>query len=231
VVFTEALQPERAINMGINFTQKFAAKNQKFGGHITLDYYYTGFQNQIFPDFDTDPTQAIISNFYGRSASHGFQAELLLSLAQRWEVKSGYTFLDVYRIVNNQKQLLPFNARHKLLNTLSYKPLSRQFHVDLNVHWFGKQRLPNTQANPAGFQRPDFSQPFQTVNLQFTYNFKTVEAYVGCENMFDFRQRQPIISWQNPFGPYFDTSSVWGPTRGQEFYLGIRLRVKKNTAN
>ena len=226
VVFTEALEPERAVNMGINFTQKFAAKNQQIAGHVTLDYYYTRFQNQIFPDFDTDPTQAFIRNFFGRSASHGFQAELLLTLAQRWELKTGYTFLDVYRMVDNQKQILPFNARHKLLSTFSYKPLSRKFHADLNVHVYGKQRLPNTKANPSLFQRPDFSRPFHTVNLQFTYNFKKVEAYIGCENLFDFRQRQPIISWQNPFGPYFDTSSVWGPTRGQEFYIGIRFQMK-----
>ena len=48
---------------------------------------------------------------------------------------------------------------------------------------------------------------------------------MGCENIFDFRQLQPIISWQNPFSPYFDTSSVWGPTRGREVYAGIRITL------
>ena len=228
VVFTENLQPERAFNWGVNFTQKFAVPTQKIAGHISLDYYHTRFQNQVFPDFDSNPTQAIISNFYGRSVSHGFQAELLLSFAQRWEWKTGYTWLDVYRVINNQKQLLPFNARHKVLNTLSFKPISQNFHVDANLHWYGRQRLPNTQANPTMFQRPDFSRSFQTINLQFTYNLKTVEAYIGCENILDFRQRQPIISWQDPFGPYFDTSSVWGPTRGREWYIGIRYRIQPN---
>jgi hypothetical protein len=53
------------------------------------------------------------------------------------------------------------------------------------------------------------------------------EIYTGCENIFDFRQLQPIVSWQNPFSPYFDTSSVWGPTRGREFYLGIRFKLNQ----
>lgn len=95
----------------------------------------------------------------------------------------------------------------------------------MNVHWYGEQRLPNTQSNPIAFQRPDFSQPYTIVNAQFTYIFKKYEVYIGCENIFDFRQIQPIISWQNPFSTYFDTSSVWGPTRGREIYFGVRFKL------
>ncbi|MFM9021080.1 MAG: hypothetical protein ACKOOA_07140 [Sediminibacterium sp.] len=72
-----------------------------------------------------------------------------------------------------------------------------------------------------------FSQPFTLVNAQFTYNFKTTELYGGCENIFDFRQRQPIISWQYPFSPFFDTSSVWGPTRGRELYVVVRFKIEQ----
>lgn len=106
--------------------------------------------------------------------------------------------------------------------------MSDNFHFDMNVHWFGKQRLPDTKTNPIEFQRPDFSEPYTVVNAQFTYSFKKFEVYVGCENILDFRQNRPIISWQNPFSPYFDTSSVWGPTRGRETYVGIRFRLERN---
>jgi hypothetical protein len=77
-------------------------------------------------------------------------------------------------------------------------------------------------------QRPDFSRPYSTLNAQCTYSFGKIEVYAGCENIFDFRQLQPIISWQNPFSPYFDTSSVWGPTRGRETYLGIRFKLEQD---
>ena len=97
----------------------------------------------------------------------------------------------------------------------------------MNVHWYGEQRLPDTKSNPIEFQRPDFSQPYTIVNAQFTYNLKKFEVYAGCENIFDFRQKQPIISWQDPFSPYFDTSSVWGPTRGREIYVGVRFKLNK----
>lgn len=223
IVFLGQLKPERAVNYGLNYSQKFDTKNLE--GYVTVDFYRTQFQNQIFPDYDTDPTKAIISNFTGTSVSNGFQVELYTKFYSRFEVKSAYNYLDVYRIMNGGKIILPFNPTHKILTTLSYKPITNKWHVDVNIHWFSKQRLPNTNNNPIEFQRPDQSQPYSLFNAQFTKNWKKFEAYIGCENIFDFRQTQPIIGWQNPFGPYFDTSSVWGPTRGREVYIGIRFKI------
>lgn len=225
IIFTEALQPEKALNTGINITQKF--EQGHVSGYISIDYYRTGFQNQVFPDYDSDPTKAIVKNFTGKSVSHGFQSDLFVKLHKRYEFKAGYNFLDVYRINNGIKEILPFNPRHKLLGTFSYKPVNNKLHADVNIHWFGEQRLPNTTSNPLAYRRPGHSQAYTTVNAQFTYLFKTFELYTGCENIFNFRQNQPIISWQDPFSPYFDISSVWGPTRGREFYMGVRWRLKE----
>lgn len=227
VIIKEVLRPEEAINMGTNFTQKFELFQGNISGSLSLDYYHTKFQNQIFPDYDTDPTKAIISNFTGTSIGNGFQSEIFLKLWQRFEVKGGYNYLDVYQQMDGIKNVLPFNPKHKVLSTFSFKPLNNKFHFDVNVHWFGEQRLPNTQTNPALYRRPDFSQSYTTVNSQLTFNFGKLEIYGGAENIFNFRQHQPIISWQDPFSPYFDTSSVWGPTRGREVYLGLRFKLPK----
>lgn len=224
IVFVEQLKPEKALNIGLNITQKFESVH--VSGYISMDYYRTNFQNQIFPDYDTDPTKAFIKNFTGKSVSNAFQTDFFIKLYKHYEFKAGYNFLDVYRINNGSKEILPFNPRHKILTTFSYKPGNNKFHADVNIHWFGKQRLPNTKSNPAAYQRPGFSEDYTTVNAQFTYLFKNFEIYTGCENIFNFRQNQPIISWQDPFSPYFDISSVWGPTRGREFYAGVRWKLK-----
>jgi outer membrane receptor for ferrienterochelin and colicin len=227
IIFAEQLAPEEAINYGVNLTHKFESQDGKVSGYFSSDFYHTNFQNQIFPDYDSDPQKAIIQNFRGTSISNGFQAELYVRLWQQLELKGGYNFLDVYRMVGEEKQLLPFNPRHKVITTFGFQPLHQRFHVDMNIHWNGEQRLPNTQANPIEFQRPDFSESFTLVNAQFTYNFPRFELYTGCENIFNFRQNQPIIGWQNPFGAYFDTSSVWGPTRGREVYVGVKFRLER----
>lgn len=223
IVFKEAPKPEKALNTGINFTQKLNA--DKLTGFFSVDYYRTDFQNQIFPDYDTDPTKAIIENFTGKSVSNTFQAEVYLNFWRQFEFKTGYSFLDVYREDEGQKVLLPFNPRHKVVTTLGYKPLSDKYHIDMNIHWYGQQRLPNTQSNPTEFQGPDFSENYVLFNAQCTYTLKTFEIYAGCENIFNFRQERPIISWQDPFGQFFDTSSVWGPTRGRELYIGVRCKI------
>lgn len=225
IVFAEQIEPEKALNTGINLTHNFESKNVT--GFFSTDFYHTTFQSQIFPDFDADPTKAIIENFKGKSVSNTFQAEIYLNFWEQVELKTGYSLLDVYREIEGKKVLLPFNPRHKLVTTFGYKPRSNKYHFDMGIHWYGKQRLPNTQNNPSEFRRPDFSENYMHVNTQFSYNLKSLELYIGCENIFDFRQKRPIINWQNPFGQYFDTSSVWGPTRGREFYLGVRFKIQE----
>lgn len=223
IVFKEQLEPEKAMNTGINFTQKFSGEH--ISGFFSADYYRTDFQNQIFPDYDTDPQKAIIENFKGKSVSNTFQAEVYLNLWKQFEFKTGYSFLDVYREYDGEKVLLPFNPLHKVVTTLGFRPSSDKYHIDMNIHWYGEQRLPNTSRNPSEFERPDFSKDYTLVNAQFTYVIKDFEVYAGCENIFDFRQLRPIVGWQDPFGRYFDTSSVWGPTRGRELYIGVRFKL------
>lgn len=225
VIFQEDLKPEKALNYGFNLIQKFNSDNSDITGHITADFYRTEFQNQIFPDYDTSPKQAFIQNFEGKSISNGFQLEGLVKLWEELELKSGYSYLDVTREVNGETQQLPFIPKHKVLFTVNYVPTDGNYQIDARLNWFGEKRLPNTKSNPVEYQRPDFSEQYVVANAQFTYFFDELEVYVGCENLLDFRQERPIISWENPFSPYFDTSSVWGPTRGREIYLGIRYTL------
>lgn len=221
IIITEPLNPEKAINFGISLNHSFELRN--IVGSISIDFYRTQFFNQIFPDYDKDPTKAFISNFGGTSASNAFQAELNVQLYNIFSIRVAYNYLDVYRMINGSKYILPFNPLNKVLAGLSYVPENNKLRFDLNIHWIGKQYQPNTQSLPAEYQRPGHSAPYTLINAQYTFILTPFEVYVGSENILDFRQSKPIISWQNPFSPYFDTSSIWGPTRGRELYLGVRF--------
>ena len=224
IIITEQLEPEQAFNYGANLTHKIYG--EKVESQISLDFYRTQFSNQIFPDYDQASTKAYISNFNGTSISNGFQAEVGFDLYDRVGIKVIYNYLDVFRMIEGRKFQLPFNSTHRVTSTFSYQPLHQKWHFDTNVHWYGKQQLANTTGNPSEFQLPETSKPFTVINAQLTRSWKRFEVYGGCENIFDFRQKRPILSWENPFGPYFDTASVWGPTRGREFYLGVRFTVE-----
>ena len=220
IIFKEALKPEKSVNYGVNFLKKYKLK--KLEGFFTFDIYQTRFQNQFFPDYNTISTKAVIANFEGTSVSNGFQSDINAKLIKRIEVKIAYNYLDVYRIENNLKVNLPFISKHKFLIALSYLPKNKKWRADVNAHWFGKQELPNTENNPNIFKQAKYSKAYYTVSAQVTKSWKKLEIYTGCENIFNFRQSKPIVSWQNPFSQYFDTSFNWGPTRGIEFYLGLR---------
>lgn len=65
------------MNYGLSFTQKFDGKNVE--GNATVDFCRTQFQNQIFPDYDTDPTKAIIGNFTGTQYQTDFRQKYMQS--------------------------------------------------------------------------------------------------------------------------------------------------------
>lgn len=224
IVFAEKLKPEAAFNWGLSYTYRFTLG--KTSGTFSTDCYSTQFSNQFFPDYDTDPSKAIIRNFEGISRSTGLQTDLLLTFFKRLEWRIAYNYLDVYRRELGQKVVLPFNPQNRVMTAVSYRTKQNRWQLDMNLHWFDRMRLPDTRSNPEPYRRPLWSVPYTTLNAQFTFRWKALDLYAGCENIFNYRQPDPIISADNPFGKYFDLSSVWGPTRGREFYLGLRYSIR-----
>jgi len=224
IEFKEPLKPEKAINWGVSHTYRFAG--EFVTGTISADFYSTIFSNQFFPDYDIDPSKIIIRNFTGPSRSNGLQVESSVTLYKQLEVRGAYNYLDVYQKKNGEKLALPFNPRNRAMMAISYRTFNNKWQADINGHWFDQMRLPDTRLNPEPYRRPSYSTPYATLNAQGTFRINTLELYAGCENIFNYVQPNPIISADNPFGPYFDLSSVWGPTRGRELYLGIRYSLK-----
>lgn len=225
VVWEEKLRPEKALNWGLNYTHSFSARH--VSGSFSADFYQTRFQNQFFPDFDREAGKAFIRNFTGSSVSNGFQADVNLMLFETYEWKLAYNFVEVFRMENGRKNLLPFNPANRIMTALSIRPPKQPYYLDFILHWFDRQRLPLTLQDENGQKGPEISKAYSLVNAQITWKVKKLEVYGGVENIFDFRQKQPIVGWQNPFGSRFDTSTVWGPTRGREFYIGFRWRWER----
>jgi hypothetical protein len=65
------------------------------------------------------------------------------------------------------------------------------------------------------------------MNAQISKVWKErIEAYIGVENLLDYKQENPIIAADDPFGSYFDSSLIWGPVSGRMIYAGLRLKIK-----
>ncbi len=224
LIIDPSLAPEEAINMGINFVKTFYWNdiNITFSG----DAYHTYFQNQIFPDYNSETNTAIVTNYFGKSISNSYQLENKWTFSEQFDVKVAYNYLDVYRKNEGIKQALPFIPSHKWSANTSYSTQNDQWQFDLTYRWIGSKTLPSSADYPLEYQRSDTSDPFSQLDFQLTKRWPNFQIYGGVENIFDFRQHFPILGSDEPFGEYFDPSFNWGPTKGREFYLGLRYSLK-----
>jgi outer membrane receptor protein involved in Fe transport len=220
---TDGLLPEYAWNYGLSWNHQFEWLGQK--GNFTLDGYHTRFENQLIVDLDRSPRQVHFINLEGQSYSNALQALIEYEPIRRLDVRLAYKWLDVWQTLDGRLQRRPFVAEHRFFLNLAYKTRSK-WTFDATLNGNGRKRIPNTQSNPSDLRFPQNSPAYFVVNAQISKGFrKNLEAYLGGENLFDFRQTDLILDPQNPFGTYFDASLVWGPVIGRMVYAGIRWKL------
>ena len=98
---------------------------------------------------------------------------------------------------------------------------------DLTTQWIGSQRIPFTGDNDIEFQLAERSEDYLLLNSQLTRIFgKRLDAYIGVENASNYRQTNPILSSEDPYGKHFDSALIWAPIFGRMVYLGLRFTIK-----
>ena len=225
LVFMEEIGVEEAWNYGINITQRYTLWDRELT--INTDYYRTNFQNQLIVDMDQDPNNVYFSNLDGKSYSNSFQIETSYKPIDRLDITLAYRLNDVKYTINNELVEKPLVSRYKGFLTASYKTPRRKWQFDYTVQLNGGGRLPSTENLPEEYQRGNTFPTFTTMNAQISRFFYKWDAYIGVENLTGFKQNNPIISPENPYSPYFDASSIWGPITGQKFYFGFRYSITK----
>lgn len=224
------LQMEEAWNFGGSFTQEFTLDYRS--GVVSVDFYQTRFLQRAVVDLDNSPQQLLVYNLDGESFANTFQVEAQYELLKRLDFKVAYKLQDAqvtYRQSGLRQQV--FTPRDRFFANLSYvssvATYKGHWRLSLTGQFTGPQRIPDTDSNPEAFRMDPMSPPFWLFLGQVTRVFnKEFEVYVGCENIFNFKQEPVIIDAQNPFGPYFDSGMIWGPIFGREFYIGLRYSLK-----
>ena len=219
--------PEIAWNYGVSFLQGFNLFGRK--ADLTLDFYGTNFENQVVVDYE-NPYEVSFYNLEGASYANSFQAEFSWSLMDYLDLKTAYKFYDVKTQYASGKLEKPLTSQHRYFANLSYEAHSENgegiWKFDTTFNWLGKQRFSSTEISPQAYQLPMYSPSISTLNLQVTKVFsEAFEIYLGAENITNVTQKSPILSSENPFGPNFDTTFVYGPIFGSTFYTGLRYKL------
>jgi outer membrane receptor protein involved in Fe transport len=166
-------------------------------------------------------------NLQGISYSHSAQADLDFGLSKNLTAKLSYKFYDVRTTFSGELLSKPLLSQTRFMQSVSYKTENKKWKFDYIGNWYGKARLPQTDANPSNLQMPEKSKDYYIMHFQITYTKKLFDFYVGAENILNFTQHDAIIDYQNPFGNYFDASLIWGPLNGRNYYVGIRYAIAK----
>ena len=91
------------------------------------------------------------------------------------------------------------------LNQNNRKSNVSLWNYDFTYNWTGVQRFPSTQYNPIEYRMDEYTPDSNRINTQLTRVFNTsFEMYLGIENETNYKQMNPIIANDDPFGEYFD---------------------------
>jgi len=219
--FDEEIKQEEAWNYGINTSSDF----ELFEMPVTfnLEFYRTDFINQLIVDTEQDVHAVHFYNLNGKSYANSFQADANVEIFNGFEATVAYRLNDVKTTINGEFIRKPLTSLHKGFLNLAYSTPDDDWKFDFTADVNGGGTMPYTYQNPQEYQREETYPAFVVYNAQITKSFQGWDIYIGAENIGNYKQPNPIIAADDPFGQYFDATMIWGPIIGRMLYLGIRL--------
>ncbi len=220
----EKIKMEQAWTYGLNFTQYIDILGKELT--INADVYRTDFTNQVIIDKEQNIDQVMVYNLDGKSYANTFQVEVKYELIKRMDVTAAFRYNDVKMTISEELMREPLVNRYKGLFTVSYATNLRKWQFDFTTQLNGSARIPTTEGLPEEYKMESDSPVYTILNAQVTKFYKRWEFYIGGENLANYKQHNPIIASDDPFGPYFDASNIWGPISGVKIYAGVRFLLK-----
>lgn len=219
---------ERAWTFGGGGLHKFKWLDRRWA--VGLDSYHTRFTAQLVADLDRSPRTLVFYMLDGPSYATSVLADVQVELSRTLDLKLSYRWYDVATTYDGVLRERPFTPPHRGLVDLAWESPNERWRADASVNFFSSSRIPWTTANPEPYRFPRRSPAYATLHAQVTFVWSAWEFYLGGENLTSAGQTRQIIAPEDPYGPYFDASLIWGPTVGAMVYGGLRytLRTPKN---
>lgn len=237
VVILEDLEPERSYNFSLNYNQVYTGLGGS--GSFDMEAFYTHFTNKIIPNYDQQGL-IIYQNTDGWATTMGISASINHNFKFPLSFNLGVNFLNSTQTEEDENGVpvtedIVLAPRMSGVFTANYRLPKQQITFAYTAQYTGIMALPEVydlDANgvPLNEPRPTESEPFSLHQLQVTKIFNNnYTLYFGVNNLFNYVQRESqLVGYDDPnyapgFSPYFDTSYVYAPNHGREFYIGFKL--------
>ena len=193
---------------------------------ISVDYFYTRIFNTVVVDQEGSPWVIDIYNNYGKSRTHTAQIDITWTPIKRFDIFATFRYTDSRYTINNQGTPTmverPLVSRYKALINLQYATNMRKWTFDFTAQLNGPARIPTQTGD---LKDSTMSPIYPMLFAQVSRRIKKWEIYLGCENILNYRQKNPIIAGDTPYSYAFNSSLVWGPLMGTKAYIGVRFNL------
>ena len=226
MVIDADLDQEEAWNYGLSAALSIPISDKKL--ELNAEYYYTNFLHQTVMDLDSNPHAVHFTNLDGKSYSHTWQVEATYPLFQGFTMTATYRRTDVKCTYDGVLHEKPLTNKYKGLLTASYAPGLGKWQFDVTLQLNGGGRMPDAYVDLNG--KPSWDERYkgyEQLSAQVTRFFRYWSIYAGSENITGFKQKNPIIGADDPWGSNFDSTMIWGPIHGPVYYIGVRLNWSK----
>ncbi len=218
---------ERGATFGGSFTQTFRLAADD-NASVSVDVFHTSFSNQVIADMEWDASKVYFYNLRGGSTATAYQIDFNWQPLPRFDVLVTFRYNDTrIKLQNSMSEEFiererPLVDKFKGLINLQYATKFRKWVFDFTAQINGQSRLPITTVEQSGMA---YSPVYPMLYAQVTKNFKRWNIYLGCENLLDYRQTNPVLNAESPFSTDFNAAVIWGPLMGRRVYLGVRITL------
>lgn len=217
---------EKALTLGGSLTQTFGLVNP---GDATLsfDYFRTQFCNSVVVDQEYDAQTIRVYDSDGRSFTDTYQIDFSWTPVERLDIFATFRYTDSRMTIarpdgTTARVERPLVSEYKTLLNIQYATKFRRWVFDATAQLNGPARIP-TQTGDLADSR--YSPRYPMFYAQVSRKVGKFDIYVGCENIADYRQEDPILNAANPYDYKFNSMNVWGPLMGRKFYAGLRFNL------
>ena len=217
---------EKALTLGGSLTQTFGLVNP---GDATLsfDYFRTQFRNSVVVDQEYDAQTIRVYDSDGRSFTDTSQIDSSWTPVERLDIFATFRYTDSRMTIDRPDGTTarverPLVSEYKTLLNIQYATKFRRWVFDATAQLNGPARIP-TQTGDLADSR--YSPRYPMFYAQVSRKVGKFDIYVGCENIADYRQEDPILNAANPYDYKFNSMNVWGPLMGRKFYAGLRFNL------
>ena len=224
--FSKFNRLEKALTVGGSLTQTFGLVSAD-DATLSFDYFRTQFYNSVIADQEYNADQILLYNSDKRSYTDTYQIDFSWTPVERLDIFATFRYTNSEMTIDRPDGTTarverPLVSQYKTLLNIQYATKFRRWVFDATAQLNGPARIPTQTGDLADDK---YSPRYPMFFAQVSRKIGKFDIYVGCENIADYRQHDPILNADNPFSTGFNSMNVWGPLMGRKFYAGLRFNL------